>query len=191
MDRGRIAAKRRPRMCRLRPRRPVPGPHRRRLLQLSARGRAGGRAGGTACLPEGKADNTAGGAAAKRKPDAASAHGCRADMIAFHIILQPSPRLMRNNGIFFYPICLYRVLFCHKAHRAIEKQEHEACALFFCFNKTTTPSCAGESKRSFAVSFERSGRDGIQYQKMQHTMGRTPFTGGGAGDAGGRAFSAS
>ena len=127
MDRSSIATKRHPCMCRLRPRRPVPGPHRRRLLQLSARGRAGG----TACLPEGKADNTAGGAAAKRKPDAASAHGCRADIIAFHIILQPSPRLMRNNGIFFYPICLYRVLFCHKARRAIEEQEHKACALFF------------------------------------------------------------
>ena len=75
--------------------------------------------------------NTAGGAAAKRKPDAASVHGYQADIIALHIILQPSPRLMRNNGVFFYPICLYRVLFCHKAHRAIEEQEHEACALFF------------------------------------------------------------
>ena len=27
----------------------------------------------------------------------------------------------------------------------------------FCFNKTTIPGCAGESKKAFAVSFERSG----------------------------------
>ena len=154
MDRSSIAAKRHPCMCRLRPRRPVPGPHRRRLLQLSARGRADGRAGGTACLPESTAAHPAGGAAAKRKPDAASAHGCRADIIAFHIILQPSPRLMRNNGIFFYPICRYRILFCYKARRAIEEQEHEACTLFFCFNETTTPRCAGERKRAFIASFK-------------------------------------
>ena len=27
----------------------------------------------------------------------------------------------------------------------------------FCFSKTTIPGCAGESKKAFAVSFERSG----------------------------------
>ena len=61
---------------------------------------------------------------------------------------------MRNNGIFFYPICRYRILFCYKARRAIEEQEHEAWTLFFCFNETTTPSCAGERKRAFIASFK-------------------------------------
>lgn len=82
MDGGSIAVKRHPCMCRWQPAavlrrwRPVPGLRRRHLLQLSVHGRADGRAGGTAFLPEGKTDNTAGGAAAKQKPNAVSAHRC-------------------------------------------------------------------------------------------------------------------
>ena len=54
----------------------------------------------------------------------------------------------------------------------------------------TPPDCAVESKKAFAVSSERSGMV-FNTKKMQHAAGRTPFTEGGVGDAGGRVFSAS
>jgi hypothetical protein len=63
-------------------------------------------------------------------------------------------------------------------------------ALFFGFNETRTPGCAGESKKAFAVSCERSEMV-YNTKKMQHIIGRSPFTGGGASDAGDRVFSAS
>ena len=58
------------------------------------------------------------------------------------------------------------------------------------FRKTESPGCAGESKRAYAVSFERSEMV-FNTKKMRHAMGRTPFTRGMASDAGDRAFSAS
>ena len=48
--------------------------------------------------------------------------------------------------------------------------------------------CRGAQK-GFHCQFQVK-RDGIQYQKIQHAAGRTPFTGGGASDAKDRAFSA-
>ena len=58
------------------------------------------------------------------------------------------------------------------------------------FSETTTRGCAGASKKAFAVSFERS-RMVFNTQRMQHATGRTPFTGGGANNAGDSVFSAS
>ena len=57
------------------------------------------------------------------------------------------------------------------------------------FRETGTRGCARGSKKAFASSFERSGMV-FNTQKMQHTTGRTPFTGGGAGDAGDGVFGA-
>ena len=55
--------------------------------------------------------------------------------------------------------------------------------------RETPPAGRGERK-GFRCQF-RTKRDGIQYQKMQHATGRTPFTGGGASDAGDGVFNAS
>ena len=46
------------------------------------------------------------------------------------------------------------------------------------FRKTASPGCAGESKRAFAVSSERSEMV-FNTKKMRHATGRTPFTGAG------------
>ena len=53
-----------------------------------------------------------------------------------------------------------------------------------------SPGFAVESKRLFAVSCERSEMV-FDTKKIQHATGRTPFAGGGAGDAGDRVFGAS
>ena len=63
------------------------------------------------------------------------------------------------------------------------------CLLFWLW-RNATRGCAGEGKKAFAVSFERSGMV-FNTQKLQHIMGGIPFTGGGASDAGDRVFSAS
>ena len=53
-----------------------------------------------------------------------------------------------------------------------------AACWFICFSETTTRGCAGESKRVFAVSSERSEMV-FNIKKMYHTMKKATYRGAG------------
>ena len=73
--------------------------------------------------------------------------------------------------------------------RAPAKAGALPCGLI-CFSETMPLGCAVDSKKAFAVSFERSGMV-FNTRKIAACNGKNLVYGGGASDAGDRVFSAS